>query len=105
MIDNPDDWFNDIYKPALSGTSLQFNPDAAHYPKQRSIFRSALEFWLIILITTLTTCGLFVLGYAVRHQTQVNNRQQVQITQLNHACIPTETGGGVTQCIQPNGAR
>lgn len=25
-----------------------------------------------------------------------------QVRTLNHACIPTYTGGGVTQCAQPN---
>lgn len=27
---------------------------------------------------------------------------QHQVTKLNHACVPTYTGGGVTQCAQPN---
>jgi hypothetical protein len=25
-----------------------------------------------------------------------------EIRKLNHACIPTDTGGGVTQCLQPS---
>ncbi len=29
-------------------------------------------------------------------------RLNSQVTNLNHACVPVYTGGGVTQCSQPN---
>lgn len=41
-----------------------------------------------------------VIGYVnLRNE---NDSLRAQIIKLNHACIPTDTGGGVMQCLQPN---
>lgn len=50
----------------------------------------------IALATMLALC----IFYAYQYDALVNADHK-HVTVLMHACIPTDTGGGVTQCYQP----
>lgn len=54
-------------------------------------YNSVTRLWAFAVIT-----ALFIGFQAVRA-----NRLEDRVIAFEHACIPTDTGGGVTQCLQP----
>jgi hypothetical protein len=55
-----------------------------------------MEKWLIRILCVFALTA----GVALYLQSNRVGDLQSQVTKLNHACIPTNTGGGVTQCLQ-----
>jgi hypothetical protein len=54
------------------------------------------------IVLTLLAVVVIVLGFSTYGLTRTVDDLRIQARDLDRACIPTNTGGGVTQCRQPN---
>jgi hypothetical protein len=53
---------------------------------------------LVVLVAVISALGAFLIAGCAEYDLHA---AQGRLTTLEHACIPADTGGGVTQCLQP----